>query len=95
MKAAGAVVLVIGLLIVGLFFAIPTTVSAFGFSESCGMPVFAAVIPASDRAASGGDLAVAEVCRRQSIQRVIAGVGVGGIGVLGGLVMLNAARRRH
>jgi hypothetical protein len=94
MKVAGAMVLALGLIIAALLCAIPTSISQLGYSESCGIPLIMSIVPAADVAETQDALPTAEACRRQSFQRVVAGVGVGGVGVVVGMIMMGSARKR-
>jgi len=92
MKIAGALTLVVGIMLAAFLFLLPTSGSILGISYSCGTPI--ATIFASTEHKDPLDKAVVDECKKQSMERVVVGGVVGGIGIVAGAVMLGVALDR-
>lgn len=94
MKVAGALTLVAAFVVALLFALVPTSVTFFGTTGSCGPPVLRVFVHQAEASLTddfGVEQSVVDECVGQSWMRLVIGAAVGGVLGIGGALMLAFA----
>lgn len=86
-RITAALVLIAALVIAGVLWMVPVTVSVLGTTGTCGPAIFTAVAPASSYGSSSLDQELAPECRSQGLSLSIIGAIIGAGGVAASLVL--------
>ena len=89
MKAAGALVLICGLIAAATLALLPTSVTVFGTSINCSSPILR-VIAADDSTGNRTQDGIVQQCRDQSWTRLVIGAVIGFGLLIGGIIMIAA-----